>query len=142
MQDILQFIIHHLEITLIGAITLVEFVPIKVNPWSALLHWIRKMRIGDLPDKVDDLGNKIDQLDSRLEEHEAVSARSRIQRFGDEIYHGKRHSKDHFESILLDIDNYNSYCEKHPEFKNNVTETTTEQIRDCYKRQVQTNDFL
>ena len=93
MEQLLNFITNHFEIALFGAITFIEFVPIKINPWSTLLNWIRKMLIGDLPDKVDGLGTKIDQLDLKLQEHEAISCRSRIQRFGDEIYHGKRHSK-------------------------------------------------
>ena len=50
-------------------------------------------------------GNLI--IDDGSYENKAVEARTRILRFGDEVSHGKNHSRDHFQQVLFDITNYN-----------------------------------
>ena len=56
--------------------------------------------------------------------------------------HGTRHSQEHFEQILADIDAYEIYCKDHKDFKNNKTKVTTERILDVYRKCVETDDFL
>ena len=75
-------------------------------------------------------------------EQEAINCRYRILRFGDEVKHGTRHSQEHFEQILADIDDYEIYCKDHKDFKNNKTKVTTERILDVYRKCVETDDFL
>ena len=75
-------------------------------------------------------------------EQEAINCRYRILRFGDEVKHGTRHSQEHFEQILADIDAYEIYCKDHKDFKNNKTKVTTERILDVYRKCVETDDFL
>ena len=75
-------------------------------------------------------------------EQEAINCRYRILRFGDEVKHGTRHSQEHFEQILADIDDYEIYCKDHKDFKNNKTRVTTERILDVYRECVETDDFL
>ena len=61
-------------------------------------------------------------LDNHIREDEDEKARNqryRILRFYDEMCQHHRHSESHFEDILDDIDDYEAYCDDHPDFKNN-----------------------
>lgn len=82
------------------------------------------------------------EMGTANEEQAMISARARILRFGDELLHKVRHSKDHFESVLRDARHYELYCQAHEHFENGVTEPTIKRIRDVYEACLETNDFL
>ena len=109
----------------------IEITPVKINPVSKFLAWLGRKINSEVIAKVD-----------RLETEEAINCRYRILRFGDEVKHGTRHSQEHFEQILADIDAYEIYCKDHKDFKNNKTKVTTERILDVYRKCVETDDFL
>lgn len=142
-MDIVKWLTDHPELTLIGAITVIQIAPIKVDPWKSIAKWIKKCIVGDLDKKIDELSTKVSSIEKKYDERDAVTCRARIQRFGDEVFHGTKHSKEHFDSILLDIDSYESYCTlKNPEFRNNVTVLTTKRIKDVYDKCLKENSFL
>ena len=118
--------------------TLIQIAPIKINPWS----WIGEALTKDISEKVEKLENQVDALSNTVEEQMAIAARVRILRFGDEVMHKKRHSKDHFDSILRDVALYEKYCNDHPDFKNGITEPTVEIIRVNYRERLEKGDFL
>ncbi|MEG1593223.1 MAG: hypothetical protein RR350_02350 [Oscillibacter sp.] len=120
----------------------VEISPVKFNPISTFLKWMGKKMNGEVIEKVDQLEKEVTDLQASSAEQATVSCRARILRFGDEILHGVRHSKDHFDQTLRDVDTYESYCTDHPDFKNNITGITTEKIKDTYKKRLDQNDFL
>ena len=123
-------------------LTLIQLAPIKINPWSAIGKAIGKAINNEVIEKVDNLDSEVKSLKSEVAENVAVDCRARILRFGDEVLHGERHTKDHFEQILRDIKKYELYCEEHPKFENNVTELTSTRIAEIYKHCLDTNDFL
>lgn len=123
-------------------LTLIQLAPIKVNPWSAIGKAIGKALNHEVLEKVDNLDAELKGLKSEVSENVAVDCRARILRFGDEVLHGERHTKDHFEQILRDIKKYELYCEEHPDFENNVTELTSTRIEEIYTKCLDTNDFL
>ena len=84
----------------------------------------------------------LQQIIYTIDENKAVEARTRILRFGDEVSHGKNHSRDHFQQVLLDITNYNNYCLNHKEFKNDMTKMTAERIKEDYMTRDRNNNFL
>ena len=98
--------------------------------------------IGKLDDKIIVLKSKIDNVDRKYDERSAISSRVRILRFMDEILEGRKHSKDSFEQVLDDIDHYESYCEAHPNFKNNQTVATVTHIKKNYEERLEKHDFL
>ena len=69
-------------------------------------------------------------------------ARQRILRFNDEILFDKRHSKEHFDEILSDIDIYEDYCRTHEDYENNKAILAIATIREVYKDCLKTHDFL
>ena len=109
---------------------LVEVAPVKIYP----LRWIGRMINAEV------LHEQREQRKA-FEEYKAETSRSNILRFGDEVAHGTRHSQEHFEQILANIDEYEKYCAAHPEFKNSKTRTTTELILQIYRKCAAEHDF-
>ena len=81
-------------------------------------------------------------METEGEEREARLARIRILRFGDECSHDVRHSREHFEQVIEDVDSYETYCRDHPNFKNNKAVLTIKIIKDTYQRRLLNNDFI
>lgn len=123
-------------------LTLIQIAPVKINPWSWLAKNIGKAINGEVVEKVDNLSTDIRNLRDECEEREATACRTRILRFGDEILHDVRHSKEHFDQILIDITAYENYCASHPDFRNNVAVATIKRINQVYARCISSNNFL
>ena len=106
----------------------------------------RKWKKADQQDvileKLDTITTRMDQMEAAAAEREAKDARIRILRFGDECSHEVRHSREHFEQLIEDVDAYETYCSEHPEFKNNKAVLTIKIIKDTYQRRLVANDFL
>lgn len=124
------------------AATLIQISPIKINPWSYLARKIGRALNKEVIEKVDKLENELTSLKNSTDEGEAKSARARILRFGDEIAHGVKHSKEHFDDILADITDYELYCASHVNFKNNRTGLTSKLIKETYEKCMKTHDFI
>lgn len=126
----------------IGALSLVQIAPIKIDPWTALLKWIGRKITGELSDKIDALSDKVGKLEAKEDERDAVNKRVRILRFEDELQREQRHTKDSFDQVLSDITDYNEYCAGHPHFRNDQTATTVEHIKKVYADRLERRDFL
>lgn len=150
-------------IVVLAILTLVQITPIKINPWTAIINWFSNKFNGEinsqlkeinasleafketaqnLSDKIEEQDKKIDALSEKIDANEAIACRTRIVRFGDDLYQGMRHaesgytfrpSKEHFDHILIDITNYRNYCKTHPNFENNIAEMTIKQIKEAYE---------
>lgn len=150
-------------ITLVALLTLIQIVPIKINPWSWIWGKIKKGVSalgkdvnGEILEEITNLKNEmsavkadvaavqqqVEAMSNASDEQAAITARSRILRFGDEVLHGQLHTKDHFDSILKDARMYEQYCETHKNFENGVTEPTIKRIKDVYRETLKNNSFL
>lgn len=129
-------------IGLVILMTLIQVSPIQINPWSWLAAKIGGALNKELTDKVDNLERQLTSYEAKQDERNAIDCRTRILRFGDEVLYEVKHTKEHFEQILCDIDDYERYCAAHPEFKNNKTVYTTKRIKEVYEKLLKDNDFL
>lgn len=120
----------------------IEITPVKVNPLSAVAKWFGKKANGELHNEVANLRKDVADIRGDISRQQAEACRCRIIRFGDDLRIGQRHSQDHFQQVLLDIVNYDLYCEAHPDFCNGVTKLTSKLIEDTYESCVKNNDFL
>lgn len=120
----------------------IEIAPIKINPLSHFLRWVGKKINGDIIDRLDSLEGKVNNIESSSDERNAISCRVRILQFGDEVRRGMKHSQENFDQVLSDIDDYERYCNSHPEFKNNKTVAAKEKILKVYSERMDNNDFL
>lgn len=98
---------------------------------------------------IKEIGNKIDAVNRDLQEmkremsqDKATTCRYRILRFADEIGHGAKHSKEHFDQILDDVTIYERYCDDHPEYENNKAVLAIENIKRIYQNCVSEGMFL
>lgn len=122
----------------VGLMSLVEVAPIKINPWSWLGNVLNKSVIT----KMDKIEQDVAEVKKEVAESTAVTSRYRILRFDDEILHEVKHSKEHFDQILLDIDVYEKFCEEHPDFKNNLAVMAIKHIKTVYEKCSRENSFL
>lgn len=145
----------------------IQITPIKWNPLSSLLKWIgsklnegtmkevseiRKeitginAKVDNLEQKVnevkEDMTSRLDEAEARREEDKACVARARVLRFGGEAIRGMKHTKEEYDNVLVDIDQYESYCASHPSFPNNKTVAITKRIKDMYDDCLKNNSFL
>lgn len=131
-----------------GVLMLIEVSPLKCNPLSAIGRIINRAVLDEqkalkteLTTSIKDVNRKIENLGANLEESEIKAARMRIQRFADEMYGNVRHSKEHFDLILMDITAYNNYCDQHPGFINEKTKVAQDIITDKYEECLREHSF-
>lgn len=113
--------------TLVGVIlAIVEVTPIKINP----LSWVGGLFFGK---RFDSLSKDVSDLKNELEERDVINKRVRIINFADEMRQFDP-SKERFEQVITDIDDYEKYCKKHENFANNVAVMSIESIKQEYRR--------
>ena len=127
---------------LIILLGMIKIPQIEINFWSWLGRMIGKAINGEVLDKVDNLTKDLDDFKKEVELDRVRQARQRILRFSDEILFEQRHSKEHFDEILEDIDLYEKYCHDHEEYENNRAVLAIATIRDVYTKCLKTHDFL
>ena len=116
---------------------------LEINIWSFLGR-----KLGNAINH--DVMLKLDNLETKLDNHikddivEGVNlSRKRILRFNDELLHKTpQHSKEHFVEILSDIDDYEHYCDTHPDYPNNRAVLAIEIIKRVYAECLKNDDFL
>lgn len=135
---------------------LVEITPIKLNPWSWILGKLGKafngpvmkeidgikIEIGSVKKEVTDIKKDVGDIRDEAKEREATNRRTRILEFGDEILHEVDYSKEHWDQILLDITEYENYCDEHIHYMNNVAKATIRHIKDMYDKHLREDSFL
>lgn len=93
-------------------------------------------------ESIDDLDKKLDAHIKSEEDDKMRQARLRIIRFNDELVEGRPHSESYFEDILEDVDSYEAYCAKHPDFKNNRGTAAMKNVQDVYDKVKRKGGFL
>lgn len=141
---------------LIVLMTFVQVTPIKVNPWS----WVAKMfgkllkAFGrainsDVLTELEDVKRHQRETQEKLDKHirvdderDADNHRQRILRFNSELIDGKNFTHEYFTDMLVEIDDYERYCETHPEYRNNRAVLAIANIKRVYKNHEANGNFL
>ncbi len=127
---------------LVIVLGMIRIPKIELNLWSLLARSIGRAINGEVLEKVDKLTVDF-EAHLKIEEKEKIrQARQRILRFDDEILYRKRHSKEHFEEILEDVDLYEEYCNDNPDYKNNKAVFAINDIKETYNKCLKEHDFL
>lgn len=134
MTQFFKELLTHPTFILFGAFTLIEIVPIKVNPWKALFKWIGNCIIGDIKD---DLA----ELKRDFEETKAQDKRWHILNFSNSCRNGKLHSKDEWRHLMSELREYEEYTEK-KHINNGVIEEDAKYLRELYHERNMKNDFF
>lgn len=95
------------------------------------------------------INDKMDYFDKKLDNHikedewgTMRQVRIRILRFSDDVYRGVSFSEEYWTNILDDIDDYEKFCKKHPDYQNNKGILTIKYIKEEYLRLKKDNSFL
>lgn len=132
--EIIKEIATHPEVLIIGALTLVEVAPIKINPWKRFFKWIGKMINGEVQERLTSL-----QLD--FEQTKAQDKRWHILSFANSCRNGKLHSREEWKHAISELREYEQYtADKHIE--NGVIEEDAKYLRELYRERNRKNDFL
>lgn len=121
----------------------------ELNIWNSLGRVIGRSindevmeRVQELKSIVNELQTEVQRIQKEEELERARQARQRILRFNDEILFEKRHSKEHFDEILDDINTYEEYCRTHEDYENNKAVLAIATIKEVYRDCLKTHDFL
>lgn len=145
----------------------IEIVPkIKWSPWSSLIKWIgtqfnskinsnidSKIKlvqsdIQAVDKKVEYLQHEVtkvqDDLTNHIKESEMKSlqdTRRDILDFGNACMNGRKHTKEQFDFVIKQCDEYEKYIKK-TDTKNGVIEAAINEIRRLYEKCIHENSFL
>lgn len=121
---------------------MIKIPKLELNIWNLIGRTIGRSINKEVLEQVNRLSKEVDTLKKDEELERARQARQRILHFNDEILFNKRHSKEHFDEILDDIDTYEEYCRTHEDYENNKAVLAIATIREVYKDCLKTHDFL
>ncbi len=129
--------------------SLIQIVPIEVNPWTALAKALGRAINADVMTELAEMKKVQKQTREKLEEHidldderMADTHRTKILRFNNELLRDIDHTKEEFIEALADIDEYESYCKGHPAYKNNRAVHAIGNIKRVYDERMEKHDFL
>lgn len=134
MPQILQWLSNHPLTGLIAFTGLIQIVPIKINPWSALFQWIGRLVNSNACNKIDDLIKQVD-------ENEKDRIRWEILNFANSCRNGIKHTRDEFQHIVTLRDKYQKLLEKTKDV-NGVFDVEYKYILELYAERLEKNDFL
>lgn len=97
-------------------------------------HDSRNDKQKEVLEAIEKMDEKMQRLEDSIERRDAVQARTHILRFRDELDNDVKHSSEYFLQILDDIELYDKYCGKNPDFSNGRTKASAKLIRDEYER--------
>ena len=114
-------------IGIVVLLTLIQITPIKLNPLSYIarklgdaLNASQSEKLESFKKQLEALDKKVEDLKNHVAENEIKATRIKILRFADEIFMGKIHSYDAYKEVLHAINEYQLYCNEHPDFVNNM----------------------
>lgn len=121
---------------------LIQVSPIPVKPWSAIAKALGRAINGEVLQQVSETKTKLEEHIEADGKHTADQHRTRILRFNTECLRHQRHTREDFIDILAEIDEYERYCQAHPEYKNQRCVHAVKNIGRVYDTLLETGDFL
>lgn len=129
------------SVVIFGVITLIEVVPIKINPWNTLFKWIGKAVNGDLQMQVTEIKKEVADLKKDCELKNADDMRWEILNFANTCRQGVHHSKDEWRHVMDQLVKYEDYTEAKG-ISNGVIEEDSKYLRKLYHNRNSSNDFI
>ncbi len=127
---------------LFALLSLVEVAPVKWNPWSALAKALGRAVNADLLRELSATKAALEEHIRLDDERNADGHRAKILAFNTELLRGIDHTREDFIEVLAEIDQYESYCRAHPDYKNNRARHAVANIGRVYDDRLAKHDFL
>ncbi len=122
-------------------LTLIQLAPIKLNPWSRIAKAIGRAINAEVLEELRQTNEKLEAHIQAADERNADMWRANILRFNSELIRRLPHTKEDFNNIFLDIDDYETYCRDHPEYKNSRAVHAIGNIGRVYDQRLEKHDF-
>lgn len=110
-------------------LSVIEISPLKLNPWK----WLKAFAL---------LPQRLEKLEHEFNDDRAFRWRQMIINRSERIQDGNLLRKEVWTDTIETIGNYEKYCAKHPEFRNELATVTIEYMREQYKYALDHNLFL
>ena len=121
--------------------TLVQVTPVKLNPWDSMLRWLGNKLNRTISDRVDVIERKLDDHIEESSEERIRKIRADILDFGNACMNHRPHTKEEFEFVIAECDQYERFIEGSNR-KNGVAAATIREIRRLYEKGIRENSFL
>lgn len=128
--------------------SLLQISKININPWDSILSWVGDRINKKVSNKIVELESKLGSVETKLDSHIAESEFKEIQDtrrdildFANACMNGRKHTKEQFDFVLKECDDYETYIE-HKDIKNGVVTSAIKEIRRLYDKCIQSNSFL
>ena len=105
-------------------------------------QWVSNQGNKEIKAEVKKIRVEFGELKEADELKEIRNARRRILRFNDEIINHVKHSREYFDDVLEDVNAYESYCRKNPDFRNGKAVLAIENIERVYRECMKEGKFL
>ena len=113
-------------------------IPLGLSLWCCFSSVNISYRLENLDNKID---LKFEEKNKDDDEKEAKRLRASIIAFSDSCRVNTKHTKQHFENVFRDIDDYNLYCMKH-NIPNHYIDGEVSYITSIYEKCLRENSFL
>lgn len=140
LEEIRKFIVINPGITLFGIVTVIQIVPVKVDPWTYILKWVGSVINGGVKAQIMALDKKIDKTRKMAEEDRAEEMRWDIREFAEGCKHGEHHTKEEWRHVIAQLERYEAYVKKY-NIVNGVIKEETKYLRRLYETRNTKNDF-
>lgn len=110
------------------------------SQWFA--SWVQNHNSKSLRADISSIQDEIGKMKSSDELREIKNTRRRILRFNDELLNSIEHSKEYFDEIVGDVDEYRRYTNSHPDYLNGKANLACENIERVYRQCLEKKTFL
>jgi hypothetical protein len=128
--------------------SLLQISKININPWDWLFGLIGDKLNSNLNKQLKEVKGEVKEIKDHLTEHikeseikDLQDIRRDILEFANSCMNGRKHTKEQFDFIIKECDNYESYIEKN-KIKNGVVTSAIREIRRLNDKCIQENSFL
>lgn len=105
-------------------------------------QWISNQGSKELKAEMKKIRVEFGEMKDAEELKEVKNSRRRILRFNDEIINHIRHSREYFDDILEDINAYENFVRKNPDYQNGKCSLAIENIERVYRECMREGNFL
>lgn len=141
MQHFLVFLADHWPEIALALSLVVQFTPIKINPWTTLFKWVGRLINAELKEEIAELKKALKEQDKSIDENEKDRIRYEVLEFANSCRHGRKHTKDEFQHIIVLNTKYHRLLEKTDD-ENGVFDEEYKYILELYEMCQRENKFL
>lgn len=148
MHELIKQLFENHGTLVVVLLCLVEITPIKINPLSWVFKWIGEKINGELRTEIKSLHDglleardDLNELKGDVEQMKVDAMRWDILTFANACHCGKRHTKEEWNHVISQCQEYEDYIER-KQISNGVIVEETKYLRELYQGIIRDNNFL